>query len=44
VSPGGGGVSAPDFFPSPKKSFQLLVYIEPLAVAFVAQHIVDPNP
>jgi hypothetical protein len=33
---------APDFFPSPPKSFELPVYIEPLAVAFAAQHIADP--
>jgi predicted Co/Zn/Cd cation transporter (cation efflux family) len=34
----------PDFFPSLEKSFQLPVYVEPLVVAFVAQHIVDPVP
>jgi hypothetical protein len=34
----------PDFFPSPEESFQLPVYIEPLVVAFAAQHIVDPVP
>jgi hypothetical protein len=33
---------APDFFPSPPKSFELPVYVEPLAVAFAAQHIADP--
>jgi hypothetical protein len=33
---------APDFFPSPPKSFELPVYVEPLAVAFAAQHITDP--
>jgi hypothetical protein len=32
---------APDFFPSPPKSFKLLVYVEPLAIAFAAQHITD---
>jgi hypothetical protein len=32
---------APDFFPSPPKSFELPVYVEPLAVAFAAQHIAD---
>jgi hypothetical protein len=31
-----------DFFPSPKKSFELPIYTEPLTVAFAAQHIVDP--
>jgi hypothetical protein len=35
---------APDFFPSPPKSFKLPVYVEPLAIAFVAQHIADPVP
>ena len=30
-----------DFFPSPKKSFELLVNIEPLAITFVAQYITD---
>jgi hypothetical protein len=33
---------ATDFFPSPEKSFELLVYAEPLAVAFAAEHITDP--
>jgi hypothetical protein len=33
---------APDFFPSPPKSFELLEYVEPLAVAFAAQYIADP--
>jgi hypothetical protein len=33
---------APDFFPSLPKSFELPVYVEPLAVAFAAQHIADP--
>jgi hypothetical protein len=33
---------APDFFPSPPKSFELPEYVEPLAVAFAAQHITDP--
>jgi hypothetical protein len=33
---------APDFFPSPEKSFQLPVYAELLAIAFAAQHIADP--
>jgi hypothetical protein len=37
-------ILAPDFFPSPKKSFQLPVYAEPLVVAFAAQHIADPVP
>jgi hypothetical protein len=32
----------PDFFPSPKKSFELRVYAEPLAIAFAAQHIANP--
>jgi hypothetical protein len=32
---------APDFFPSPPKSFELPVYVEPLAVAFAAQYITD---
>jgi hypothetical protein len=36
--------STPDFFPSPKKSFELLVNVEPLAIAFVAQHITDHVP
>jgi hypothetical protein len=31
-----------DFFPSPLKSFELLVYVEPLTIAFVAEHIVHP--
>jgi hypothetical protein len=35
---------APDFFPSPPKSFKLLVYVEPLAGAFATQHIADPVP
>jgi hypothetical protein len=33
---------APDFFPSPPKSFELPEYVEPLAVAFATQHIADP--
>jgi hypothetical protein len=32
---------APNFFPSPEKSFELLVYAEPLTVAFPTQHIAD---
>jgi hypothetical protein len=32
---------APDFFPSPPKSFELPEYVEPLAIAFAAQHITD---
>jgi hypothetical protein len=35
---------APNFFPSPPKSFELLLYAEPLAVAFAAQHITNPVP
>jgi hypothetical protein len=31
-----------DFFPSPEKSFELLVYAKLLAISFVAQHIADP--
>ena len=33
---------APDFYPSPPKSFELPEYVEPLAVAFAAQQIADP--
>jgi hypothetical protein len=32
---------ASDFFPSPLKSFELPVYVEPLAIAFATQHIAD---
>jgi hypothetical protein len=32
------------FFPSLEKFFELPVYAEPLAIAFVAQHIVDIVP
>jgi hypothetical protein len=35
---------APDCFPSLEKSFELPLYAEPLAIAFVAQHIADPVP
>jgi hypothetical protein len=35
---------ASDFFPSPEKPFELPVYVEPLTVAFAAQHIIDPKP
>jgi hypothetical protein len=35
---------APNFFPSPPKSFELLLYAEPLAVAFAAQHITNTVP
>jgi hypothetical protein len=34
---------ASDFFPSPEKPFELLVYAEPPVVAFIAQHITDPK-
>ena len=33
---------APDFLPSPPKLFELPEYVEPLVVAFAAQHIADP--
>jgi hypothetical protein len=33
-----------DFLPSLEKSFELPMYVEPLALAFAAQHIADPIP
>jgi hypothetical protein len=36
--------SAPDFFPSPEKSFELPVYAKPPVIAFAAHHIVDLVP
>ena len=32
----------PDFFLSLEKSFELPMYAKPLAIAFLAHHIVDP--
>jgi hypothetical protein len=34
--------SAPDFFPSPEKPFELPMHIEPLAIAFATQYITNP--
>jgi hypothetical protein len=35
---------APDFLPSPEKSFELPIYVEILALAFATQHITNPVP